>query len=188
MNTFFSDITKEIMADTEHAIPNVPQIPGLTIRYTVPQDAMHLKEWLSQPEAMKAYPMCTDIEIDDAARRWISFSRLHSSLTIEYHRTPVGIATLHVHWYKRMNHQCDFAIIIHPKYRGKGFGGFLISSVMKLAKKQFKIDLLHLQVYQDNPAIRLYSKFGFKEFGQHPAWIKDGPGEYASIIYMGRRL
>ncbi len=184
----FSQIPQEIMGETASPILDVASIPGVTIRYSVPQDAVWLKDWLSRPEALKAYPMCNEMEVDDAARRWISFSRLRSSLTIEYQGIPVGIATLHIHWYKRLCHQCDFAIIVHPDYRGKGFGAFLLSSIMKLAKKQFRIDLLHLQVYQDNPAIKLYSRFGFKEFGCHPAWIKDGSNEYISVLYMGRKL
>ncbi len=177
----------EIMEGPVLAIPDVEPPEGVTLRYTYPQDAAWLKEWLSQPEAMRAYPMCNALEIDDAARRWISFSRLRSSLTVEKDGVPVGISTLHVHWYKRMCHQCDFAIIVAPSARGQGVGSFLLSSIMKLAKKQFKIDLLHLQVYLGNPAIHLYERFGFREFGCHPAWVKDD-SVYTGISYMGRRL
>lgn len=177
----------EIMEGLVLPIPDVQSPQGVTLRYTCPQDSLWLKEWLSLPEAMRAYPMCNTLEVDDATRRWISFSRLRSSLTVEKNGKPVGISTLHVHWYKRMSHQCDFAIIVAPDARGHGVGGFLLSSIMKLAKKQFKIELLHLQVYLGNPAIHLYERFGFREFGCHPAWVKDD-SIYTGISYMGRRL
>lgn len=179
---------KSMMEGPVLPIPEVSMPEGVTLRYTVPQDAVWLKKWLSLPEAMNAYPMCTEMEIDDAARRWISFSRLRSSLTIEANGIPVGIVTLHIHWYKRLSHQCDFAIIVHPEFRGNGFGGFLLSNALRLAKSRFKIDLLHLQVYADNPAVKLYSRYGFEVFGCHPAWIKDGEKDYVRVLYMGRKL
>ncbi|MGR3951693.1 MAG: GNAT family N-acetyltransferase [Chlamydia sp.] len=184
----FEEITRDILEGDFCPIPDVLPINGITIRYSLPQDIIFLKKWLTDPEMLRAYPMCTGFEIEDASRRWISFSRLQASLTIEYQGIPVGVATLHIHWYKRLVHQCDFAIIVHPEYRGRGFGSFLLSSIMKLAKKQFRIELLHLQVYKDNPAIGLYEKFGFREFGRNPAWIKDSQLQYVSVLYMGRRI
>jgi ribosomal protein S18 acetylase RimI-like enzyme len=45
-----------------------------------------------------------------------------------------------------------------------------------------------LQVYQDNPAMRLYQRFGFKEFGMQKKWIKEtrdnGEIEYVGRVFM----
>ncbi len=168
-------------------IPEVQPKAGLTIRYTVPQDGEYLKKWLMDPSVRNAFPMAIEEEVDDSVRRWISFARVRSSLTVEFHGKPVGIATLYVQNYKRLVHQTEFGIIVAPEVRREGVGSFLLSSIMKLAKNHFHIELLHLQVYENNPAIRLYERFGFKEFGRQTHWIKDEE-RYVGRIFMERFL
>ena len=168
------------------AIPEIQPPEGLKIRYTVPQDAEWLRKWLLDPSVRDAFPMMGETEADDAVRRWISFSRLRSSLTVEMDDRPVGISTLYIQNYKRLLHQTEFGIIVDHAYRGKKIGSYLLSSIMKLAKRHFHIELIHLQVYQDNPAIQLYTKFGFKEFGRQTHWIKDTDGTFVGRIFMER--
>jgi len=166
-------------------IPEIAPPKGLTIRYTTPQDAEFLYKWLSGPEVRDAFPMDTGLEIEDAVRRWISFSRIRASLTVEMNGQPVGIGTLCLQNYKRILHQTEFSIIICKEQRGSGVGSYLLSSLLKLAKRQFKIELIHLQVYQDNPAIRFYERFGFVEFGRQTHWLKDD-GKYLGRVFMER--
>ena len=59
---------------------------------------------------------------------------------------------------------------------------------MSLAKDTFKIEILHLQVYSENPAIRLYSRMGFEKFGEQTKWIKELDGSYTGRIFMERSL
>ena len=162
-------------------------IEGLTIRYTQPSDADYLKAWLSDPSVGSWFPMCNDLEIDDATRRWISFCRIHSSLTALMNGVPCGIVTLYLQAYKKLLHQAEFGIIVGSEYRNKGIGSFLIKSAMRLAKEQFHIELLHLQVYAENPAIRLYKRMGFREFGKQTHWIKE-EDRYVGRIFMERFL
>ncbi len=173
------------MTSDPRDIPDIRPIAGLTIRYTVPQDAEWLKKWLMDPSVRDAFPMSSETEIDDAVRRWISFSRIRSSLTVEMDGRPVGLATLYIQAYKRLAHQTEFGVIVAPEYRNRSIGSFLLSSIMRLAKHHFHIELIHLQVYQDNPAIRLYERFGFREFGCQTHWIKDGD-QYVGRIFMER--
>ena len=58
---------------------------------------------------------------------------------------------------------------------------------MHLAKEKFKIELLHLQVYAENPAMNLYKRFGFKEFGRQESWIKE-ENRYVGRVFMERFL
>lgn len=168
-------------------IPTIQPLEGVSIRYTVSQDAEWLKMWLLDQSVRDAFPMEGETEVDDAVRRWISFSRVRSSLSLEANGKPIGISTLYVQNYKRLLHQTEFGIIVSPEYRGKGVGSYLLSSIMKFAKNQFKIELLHLQVYEKNPAIRLYERFGFTEFGKQTHWIKD-ENRYVGRIFMERFL
>jgi ribosomal protein S18 acetylase RimI-like enzyme len=67
-------------------------------------------------------------------------------------------------------------------------GSELLNNLLHLAKEKFKVELIHLQVYQDNPAMRLYQRFGFKEFGMQKKWIKEtrdnGEIEYVGRVFM----
>jgi len=173
-------------------IPEIIPIKGVSIRYTVPQDGEWLHRWLMDPSVREAFPMLGSQEVDDAVRRWISFSRSRASLTVEMDGRPVGIATLYVQLYKRLVHQSEFGLIVDENYRNKGIGSYLLASLMKLAKLHFHIELLHLQVYQGNLAMRLYEKFGFREFGRQTHWIKEVEDteeqKYVGRVFMERFL
>jgi len=162
-------------------------VEGLTIRYTTPSDADYLKLWLSDPEVSGWFPMANEAEVDDAVRRWISFSRIRSSLTAEMNGVPCGLVTLYLQAYKKIMHQSEFGIIVGSGFRNKGIGSFLLNSVMRLGKEQFKLELLHLQVYAENPAQRLYKRFGFREFGRQTHWIKESD-RYVARVFMERFL
>lgn len=156
----------------------------LDIRYTEPTDAPHLKEWLSDPTVATWFPMADVVEIDDAVNRWIGFSRYRCSLTAVLDGVPCGIATLYLQPYRKLAHQCEFGIIVAPAYRNKGIGADLIKNLTHLAKEFFHIELLHLQVYANNPAIRLYKRCGFREFGHQSHWIKELDGTFTGRTFM----
>lgn len=159
---------------------------GVQIRYTEAEDGKYLKQWLMDQETTRRwFPMYDEIEIDDAVMRWVGFYRYKCSLTATFNGEPCGIATLYLQPYRKLSHQCEFGIIVSPEHRNKHVGSYLLNSLIHLAKTQFKIELLHLQVYENNPAINLYQRFGFTEFGRQKSWIKE-EDHYAARIFMER--
>ena len=159
------------------------------VRYTEPKDAPYLKKWLMQEDARDTFPKHDEVEVDDAVVRWISFCRFRCSLTIVKEGIPIGIATLYLQPYLRLVHQCEFGIILDPEARGQGLGTILLNHLLHLAKEKFQIELIHLQVYDKNPAaIRFYQRFGFKTFGEQVGWIKEGDGRYGGRLFMERML
>lgn len=157
------------------------------IRYTELSDAKYLKKWLLEPSVGRWFPMYDEVEVEDAVGRWISFCRYKCSLTAVYNGEPVGLTTLYLQPYRKLAHQTEFGIIVGDEFRGKGVGSKLLTSLMQLAKENFHIELLHLTVYAENPAIKLYRRFGFEEFGRQTHWIKDN-GVYSGRIFMERFL
>lgn len=161
---------------------------GFDIRYTEPSDGPFLREWLLDPSVAFCFPMDDLPEIEDAVARWISFSRYKCSLTALMEGVPCGIVTLYLQPYRKLAHQCEFGIIVSPQYRNRGVGSDLLKNLIHLAREFFHIELLHLQVYAGNPAIRLYQRFGFQEFGHQKRWIKEKDGSYTGRIFMEKYI
>lgn len=159
----------------------------ISIRLAEEADQKYLIEWLSQPGVLQWFPLSDLREIEDAARIWMSYSKQEAVLTALWNGTPCGIANLYIQPFKKLSHQCLFAIIVDEAYRGKGVGTLLLKELMDLAKNRFSIRLLHLEVYEGNPAMRLYQKFGFTEYGRQRRFIKEN-GEYLSKVLMQKRL
>ncbi len=83
----------------------------------------------------------------------------------------VGIANLN-RLPRRMSHRGDFGISVAKQYWNRGIGSNLMTEIIKFAKLN-KFEVIDLQVRSDNEcAIYLYKKFGFKKIGTHPAFHK----------------
>ncbi len=162
-------------------------VPELTFRCTQADDAPLLTEWLSLPGILRWFPMIDPKEIEDAVRIWVGYSRIESTLTAEWNGIPCGMAILYIQPYQKLAHTCLFAIIVKEEYRGKGIGGALLSQLMALARERFHIEVLHLEVYEGNPAQRLYERMGFTEFGRQSRFIKEN-GNYIAKIMMQKKL
>ncbi len=159
----------------------------VTIRFGEEADQKYLVEWLLQPGVLDGFPLNDLREIEDAARIWVSYAKQHALLTALWDGIPCGIANLYLQPYEKMAHQCLFAIIVDEKYRGKGVGAKLLRELMALGKERFKLEFIHLEVYRGNPAIELYKRLGFKEYGVHKKFMKD-QGRYIDKILMQKYL
>jgi RimJ/RimL family protein N-acetyltransferase len=166
---------------------SAPKVEGLQLRYTVAEDADVLRDWLLEPGILKAFPMADPPEVDDSVKHWIGFARYRCSLTALIDGKPAGIATLCLMPYRKLIHQCLVSIIVGKDYRNKGVGSVLLNNLLHLAKNYFRIEVLYLEVYEGNPAISLYRRFGFKECGGQKYFMKED-GKYVSKIIMERVL
>jgi len=160
----------------------------IEIKESKPEDMKYIRKWLSDPETLKWYPMCNDREIEDAAIFWISFVKYGAVLTAYYNNEAAGIVNLYLQPYQKFSHQCLLAIIVKNEFRGKGIGTKLIQEIEKRAKEKFNIKFLHLEVYENNPAVRLYERQGFVEYGEHKHFIKNLDGSYQSKKLMQKQL
>ena len=59
---------------------------------------------------------------------------------------------------------------------------------MREAKNTFGIRLLHLEVYEGNPAANLYYRLGFRKYGEHKKFLKEANGSYGTKILMQMEL
>ena len=58
-------------------------------------------------------------------------------------------------------------IALYPDYRGQGIGTRLLG-IARGQARDHGLDVLSLQVYASNPAVRLYERHGFVEAGRQP--------------------
>ncbi len=158
-----------------------------SVRLTAQEEAVHLIQWLSDPMVLSWFPMNNQREVEDAVRLWMNYASQGAALTAFEGEDVCGMANLYVQPFKKISHQALFAIIVDPNKRGQGVGSFLIDALERLAKDKFKIEILHLEVYEGNPAYRLYERKGFQKYGEHPRFIKED-GKYLSKIFMQKEI
>jgi L-phenylalanine/L-methionine N-acetyltransferase len=72
----------------------------------------------------------------------------------------LGVVTFPNH--PRRRHAAEIGMAVRDDWQGKGVGSALMQAAVELADKWLNLSRLELEVYTDNePAVRLYKKFGF---------------------------
>ena len=160
----------------------------IQIRPTVEADTQALEKILNEQEVLEYYPMTNSKEVGDAIRVWQFYMRQGSVFTIHVGGMPAGMAVVYVNSYEKLKRQALFAIVIGKKYRGCGLGTKLMTFITDKAKHEFGIKLLHLEMYEGNPAQSLYERLGFEHYARHDRFLKDASGVYKSKLMMQKKL
>ncbi|MGC9310817.1 MAG: GNAT family N-acetyltransferase [Candidatus Aenigmatarchaeota archaeon] len=85
-------------------------------------------------------------------------------------------------------HAGTLGIALRKNARGKGIGKLLMETVIFEAKKSLKIEIVVLEVFAENErAIALYKKLGFRKFGTLKNGLKRR-GKYSDKIMMAKHL
>ncbi|MDW2796900.1 GNAT family N-acetyltransferase [Clostridium boliviensis] len=88
----------------------------------------------------------------------------------------------------KCRHRAEFGISIEKKYWGWGIGSCMMSAILEIAGKA-GYEQVELEVVTDNQrAISLYKKYGFKIFGTNEMAFRCRDGQYQSLYLMSRRL
>ncbi|MGE5073951.1 MAG: GNAT family N-acetyltransferase [Anaerolineae bacterium] len=86
----------------------------------------------------------------------------------------------------RRRHAARIGMAVRDDWQGKGAGTALMQATVDFAENWLNIMRLELEVFTDNePAIRLYKRFGFVIEGTMPCFgFRDG--KYVDVYAMGR--
>jgi len=86
----------------------------------------------------------------------------------------------------RRRHVGEIGMMVRDDWQGKGIGTALMQAAVDLADKWLNLSRLELDVVFDNePAIKLYKKFGFQVEGTRIGYVfRDG--QYVDTLMMAR--
>jgi L-phenylalanine/L-methionine N-acetyltransferase len=86
----------------------------------------------------------------------------------------------------RRSHAAELYMSVHDDHCGRGIGAALTAALVDVADNWLNLKRLELTVYVDNePAIRLYKKFGFEVEGTRRAdSFRDG--KFVDVLMMAR--
>ncbi len=152
------------------------------IRYTTLEDEKYLREWFKEDKMYHNFPFDSEKEANDTIKNWIGFSKFKCSLTALFQDKPVGIVTLFLMPYRKTVHMSMLYFIVNPKYQRKGVGHSLIKNIKHLAKSSFRIESLHLDVYEHSAALPFLKTQGFKEIVKQEKFVKEGDKYYAKYV------
>ncbi len=88
----------------------------------------------------------------------------------------------------KMGHRASLAISVEEEYWNIGVGTALMEACIECCKEMGYLQL-ELEVVSDNsPAVSLYRKFGFIEFGRNPRGFRTKYGEWQELISMRKEF
>lgn len=157
-------------------------LPGYNIRYTYVTDTFYLKKWLAHPGMLHWFPIDEEKEVQDAVACWIGFSKYSCSLTATLDGVPCAIGTLFLMPYRKVAHHCLFKVIVDPAHQRKGIGSSLVKNLKHLAKNYFHLELIHIEVFEDNPLIPILLKLDFHEIARQEKFVKEGDTYLARVL------
>ena len=154
----------------------------LDIRYAKILDVPNLKSWFQKPEVLYWTAMSDLKEIEIEVSHWMRFFRYNASLTATMHGVPCAMATLFLLPYKKVSHHCFFKLCIDPKYRRLGVENALIKNIKHLAKTQFYLESVTVEVFAGDPLLPFLIQNDFQEFARQERYVKNGTTYQARIL------
>jgi putative acetyltransferase len=144
---------------------------GFDIRYTELEDLHFLERWFADPATSDDYPFGFE-EKGDALKNWIGFSRFQASLTGMIDGKPCAVGTLFLMPYKKVAHHCSFQLFVAPEHRNKGIGTSMVRNLLNLAKTRFKLESVHVELYNPSSLLSIVEKLNFAQFAVQADYVK----------------
>ena len=159
----------------------------IRIRRSEPDDYRAIQAVYSQPNVIRGTLQTPFPSLESWKKKLAEPPEGLTALVAEVDSEVVGTLVLAVlPRSPRRRHVGMLAIAVHDAWQGRGIGTALLGAAVDLADRWLNLTRLELTVYTDNePAIRLYEKFGFKVEGTLSNYaFRDG--EYSDVLALAR--
>ena len=84
---------------------------------------------------------------------------------------------------RRVGHLVSIAVL--REYRRRGIGSSLLAETINVMKNRYDVESIFLEVRVSNePAIRMYKKFGFRIARRVPHYYRDGEDAYVMVLRL----
>jgi putative acetyltransferase len=177
------------LADTKAAEPRPggapPLLTGLAIRADEPGDWEEIAALMELPK-VRWGTLRLPYTRKDQWRKWMENpSEDRTGIVAVLEGRIVGSAGIHRHKGRR-RHVGEVGMSVHDDFQRRGIGSALTAALVDVADNWLDLKRLELTVYLDNePAIRLYRKFGFEVEGTCRGYaFRDG--QYVDSFSMAR--
>lgn len=167
----------------------------IQIRSALPEDAAKLKEHRGATSAetyfMARYPEDGGFELDKIRCGVEDMRDSERSFTVSAFLADemvgdLGVTSVRPHI--KYLHRAYLGMSIRHEFTGKGLGSHMLEIALDQAGKN-GFEQVELGVFDDNErAIGLYKKFGFKEYGRSPRAFKLKDGSYRDEIIMVKMI
>jgi putative acetyltransferase len=148
---------------------------GLTIRAREPGDWQELAALMQLPR-VRWGTLRLPFASAEETRKWIEKPpEGHVAIVAILDGRVVGAADI-VRYKGRRDHAGGIGLSVHDDFHGRGIGAALLGALIDTADNWLNLRRLELSVYIDNePAVRLYKRFGFTIEGTRRATaFRDG--------------
>lgn len=162
-------------------------MPEIVIRRATPDDAEALQRLFDAPRARWGTMQIPYMSAEQRRKRLADYDDSAHPLVAVVEGEVVGQLTLHVmSRHARRRHAGGLGMAVRDDWHGRGVGTALMAACVNLADNWLNLRRLELDVYVDNePALRLYKKFGFEIEGRLVDYaFRDG--EYVDAYFMAR--
>lgn len=161
----------------------------VSIRLIRREDVSALYGFMRKPEILRGTLQLPSLQLGWTGR-WFSDPDAHFNLVAEVSDGPfqgqvVGMIGAH-RGSGRKSHVAGLGLLVDPEFHGRGVGTRLMGAVLDMAERHWGVQRIELEVYPDNePALRLYSKFGFQVEGRK-SHVAVREGSYVDSLVMSR--
>lgn len=159
---------------------------AITVRRALPDDAEAIQRIFDTPRAVWGTLQVPYASAEFRRKQVAEIGDNGYPLVAVAEGEVIGQLTLHTYTRPRRKHVGEFGMAVRDDWQGRGAGTALMAALIDLADQWLNLHRLELSVFVDNePAIRLYKKFGFVTEGRLVDYgYRDG--EYVDVYFMGR--
>jgi len=143
------------------------QVEGLTIRRAEPEDCSALYEMFTSPKLYANTLQLPYPSREEWRRKLAEPGDGAHNLAAVVGDKVVGMFSIRTFPHRpRRQHVGVIGMSVHEDWQGQGVGTALMRAGVDLADNWLNLTRLELEVYTDNePAVRLYERFGFEREG-----------------------